>query len=300
MNKVTILDGGMGRELDRMGAPFSRPLWSAEALMKAPEMVVKAHCTFIEAGAEIITTNSYACVPFHLGEQLYNERGVELAELAAKLAFDAVSSAKRKVLVAGSLPPPMGSYRPDLFDEQIAQPVTRALYQAMAEYVDLWIVETISSLAEFDSTAAVLRDTKKPVYFAFTLDDNSAAPQLRSGESLSDAVDRVVRFNAAGLMFNCSIPEVMGDALVEAKRRIESVNSDLQLGVYANKFTPIKATPDARSEAIETREVGPEGYLEFAKEWQRQGAVIIGGCCGIGPEHIEVLSRWQHSPETSA
>lgn len=300
MNRVTILDGGMGRELDRMGAPFSRPLWSAEALIKAPEMVVKAHCAFIEAGAEIITTNSYACVPFHLGEQLYNERGVELAELAAKLASEAVSSTKRKVLVAGSLPPPMGSYRPDLFDAQIAQPVTRALYQAMAEYVDLWIVETISSLAEFDSTAAVLRDTKKPVYFAFTLDDNSAVPQLRSGESLTEAVDRVVRFNATGLMFNCSIPEVMGDALAAAKRRIESVSSDLQLGVYANKFTPITATPDARREAIETREVGPEGYLEFAKEWQRQGAVIIGGCCGIGPEHIEFLSRWQHLPETSA
>ncbi|GAM61183.1 homocysteine S-methyltransferase [Vibrio ishigakensis] len=64
MTKVTILDGGMGRELKRIGAPFSQPLWSAQALIESPKHVAQAHLGFIEAGAEIITVNSYACVPF--------------------------------------------------------------------------------------------------------------------------------------------------------------------------------------------------------------------------------------------
>ncbi len=70
MKKLTILDGGMGRELKRIGAPFSQPQWSAQALIESPEYVYQAHQSFINAGAEIIIANSYACVPFHLGETL--------------------------------------------------------------------------------------------------------------------------------------------------------------------------------------------------------------------------------------
>ncbi|MCW8994263.1 MAG: homocysteine S-methyltransferase family protein, partial [Psychromonas sp.] len=88
MVNLTILDGGMGRELKRIGAPFSQPLWSAQALIESPQHVKQAHQGFIDAGAQIITVNSYACVPFHLGEELYEERGCELAEKAAKIARD--------------------------------------------------------------------------------------------------------------------------------------------------------------------------------------------------------------------
>jgi S-methylmethionine-dependent homocysteine/selenocysteine methylase len=57
---VTILDGGMGRQLSRMGAPFRLPEWSALALIEAPQFVSDAHDAFIASGAQIITTNSYA------------------------------------------------------------------------------------------------------------------------------------------------------------------------------------------------------------------------------------------------
>ena len=115
----TILDGGMGRELHRMGAPFKQPEWSALALMLEPESVKRAHRRFVEAGAEIITTNSYALVPFHIGDAKFRAEGQKLADLAGRLAREAADSAKHKVLVAGSLPPLFGSYRPDLFDEVV-------------------------------------------------------------------------------------------------------------------------------------------------------------------------------------
>ena len=81
---LVIMDGGMGRELERLGAPFKLPLWSADALMKAPDCVHTAHENFINSGAELIITNSYACVPFHLGEEMYQRSGVDLASQAGK------------------------------------------------------------------------------------------------------------------------------------------------------------------------------------------------------------------------
>lgn len=65
---VTLLDGGMGRELARIGAPFRLPEWSALALIEAPDLVREAHAGFVAAGADVITANSYALTPHHLGE----------------------------------------------------------------------------------------------------------------------------------------------------------------------------------------------------------------------------------------
>lgn len=148
MTKVTILDGGMGRELKRIGAPFSQPLWSAQALIESPKHVAQAHLGFIEAGAEIITVNSYACVPFHLGEELYAEQGAELAEKAAKIARDTVTESQKEVLVAGSIPPAFGSYRPDLFEEKKAFEISDTLFKAQEPHVDIWLAETVASIAE--------------------------------------------------------------------------------------------------------------------------------------------------------
>ena len=81
---VTVLDGGMGRELMRIGAPFRQPEWSALALIEDPEWVVRAHTNFIDAGAQVITTNSYAIVPFHISDDLFAPDGRRLAEVSGQ------------------------------------------------------------------------------------------------------------------------------------------------------------------------------------------------------------------------
>ncbi len=101
MVQVTVLDGGMGRELLRIGAPFRQPEWSALALTEGPDQVVQAHTNFIDAGAQVITTNSYAIVPFHIGEQRFANEARHLAELSGRLARRAATDAARPVLVAG-------------------------------------------------------------------------------------------------------------------------------------------------------------------------------------------------------
>ncbi|MGL6257694.1 homocysteine S-methyltransferase family protein [Vibrio sp. WXL210] len=298
MTAFTVLDGGMGRELKRIGAPFSQPLWSAQALIEAPHFVEQAHQNFVAAGAEIIIVNSYACVPFHLGEDGYQRDGVRLAQLAAKIAHAVVGS-NNSVSVAGSLAPPFGSYRPDLFQALSAQQIYQQLYAAQDSYVDLWIAETISSVAELEVVQSVLRQSEKPCHYAFTLQDelDNEKVCLRSGEPLSEALKSISLDKAAGVMFNCSVPEVMEAAVLEVKQWQEHSGASLkgavlEIGVYANNFAPIESDHQANGTLQQTRTLTPEDYLALARRWHKAGATIIGGCCGISPEHIKALADW--------
>jgi S-methylmethionine-dependent homocysteine/selenocysteine methylase len=298
MKKLTILDGGMGRELKRIGAPFSQPLWSAQALIESPQHVTQAHQGFIDAGAEIITANSYACVPFHLGESLYQLYGATLAEQAAVIAKKAAQNANQHTLVAGSLPPAFGSYRPDLFEANRAFDILSTLFKAQNEHVDLWIAETISSIEEAHIMASVLKKTTKPCYYAFTLsDDMTQSATLRSGEPVTKAIAALLNENIDGIFFNCSIPEVIEQALRDTNSVLVQRNTQLNIGAFANSFTPIPTNHKANEAVQGYRDLSPDEYLVFAKKWHNLGANIIGGCCGIGPSHIQALAQWKKSIE---
>lgn len=296
MTTFTLLDGGMGRELMRAGAPFRQPEWSALALMLAPETVAEAHRRFIAAGAEVITTNSYALVPFHIGAEKFKADGRRLADLAGRLARAAADAAQEgsghKVRVAGSLPPLFGSYLPGLFDEAKAPEIIRPLIDGLSPHVDLWLAETQSSLAEVRFARSALAGDARPFWASFTLDDDNedlARPKLRSGECVATAVGAVLDLGIEAVLFNCSQPEVMAGAVDAAKAVRAARNSPVKIGVYANAFPPQRE--EAANEGLSDirADLTPENYARFAREWLNLGADIIGGCCGIGPEHIAAL-----------
>ncbi|WP_421849137.1 homocysteine S-methyltransferase family protein [Novosphingobium sp.] len=294
---LLILDGGTGRELARSGAPFRQPEWSALALIEGPQFVSAVHRAYVEAGADVITTNSYAVVPFHIGEERFAAEGAALAALAGRLAREVAdaefAATGRKVLIAGSLPPICGSYRPDLVDLDRARPVLQVLVTALAPNIDHWLAETLSSLVEARLAATLTAPTGKPLWLSFTLEDErpTTAPALRSGESVAEAARLAQEIGAAALLFNCSQPEVM-EAAVRAAREELGPDSPVRLGVYANAFPPMAADAEANSALCPIREdLTPEGYGRFAAAWHEAGASIIGGCCGIGPEHIKALRK---------
>ncbi|WP_321872175.1 homocysteine S-methyltransferase family protein [Burkholderia ubonensis] len=244
MHDITVLDGGMGRELARMGAPFRQPEWSALALMEAPHYVSLAHDAFVAAGADVITANSYAVVPFHIGEERFRCDGVALAALAGQLARQAADRAGRPVRVAGSLPPTGGSYRPDLFDAARADAILATLVDGLDPYVDLWLAETQSLTDEIGAVRRALGKNPKPLWVSFTLRDDvdvGAAPVLRSGQTLDEAIDAAMSARA-----NEELHGLRGD-------------------------------------------IDPPGYARWAEQWLALGAQIVGGCCGIGPDHIAAL-----------
>lgn len=285
------MDGGMGRLLKDMGAPFQRPEWSALALMDAPEYVTKAHDQYIKVGAEIIISNSYAVVPFHIGQESFNARGYELIELAAKLARQSADASPHHVKVAGCIPPAFGSYRPDLYIEDQAENIYTPHIEAQEKYVDFYLAETVASTKEAKKIASLLEGNSKPLWLSYTVNDRqgeNAPPQLRSGESIQDAVDTAKELNVGALLFNCSQPEEIEPVL----RHVQKSNIGIPYGAYANAFEPIRKDQKANSdETIIREETTPENYYSFAQQWVTLGATIIGGCCGIGPTHIHKLTE---------
>ncbi|MEM8500641.1 MAG: homocysteine S-methyltransferase family protein [Pseudomonadota bacterium] len=296
--KVQILDGGMGRQLKAMGAPFRQPEWSALALIEAPEAVSLAHRQFIDAGASIITTNNYAVVPFHLGEERFDDQVENLTVLAGQLARQEADSAESAIRVAGSLPPLFGSYRPEFFEAEKAEPAYRRIVASLAPYADIWLAETISCLAEFKAIRRSLREQEANFWVSFTLSDELAdgRARLRSEESISEMLEEVCGSDGKtvqGILFNCSQPEMITVALKELHELLPSIDKLFETGGYGNAFTPRGKKAEANSDIADMRdELTPEHYADFTNIWHQLGASVLGGCCGIGPEHI---ARVKHS-----
>ena len=299
---VIVLDGGMGKHLERAGAPFRQPEWSALPLLEDPDTVRRAHADFIEAGSDVIITNTYAVVPFHLGDDRFAARGRELAELAGRLAREAADAATpgRTVRVAGSLPPLFGSYEPARFRPADAPPIYDVLVEAQAPFVDLWIGETVSSIAEAEAiTAAVDRhDADGELWMSFTVPDDPPGDEvrLRSGESVADAVAAVER-RVTAILFNCSPPEAIGVALDHVHDALADNPRGIRVGAYANAFEA-KGEGYSANEALLGRrpELTPAAYHDLCARWVADGATIVGGCCQLFPEHIAALTSLRALP----
>ena len=289
---MKILDGGIGRYLKEIGAPFQQPEWSALALMEDPSSVKVAHQAFVDAGSQVITTNSYAVVPFHIGEDRFVERGAELIRLSGQLAQQVKQAAGETVLVAAGIPPVFGSYNPNEFVHDDAVAMLEVFKQNLLPYTDIILAETQSSIAEVTAIQSVFGDCGQPLWISMTLEDEPVTDlesRLRSGELLRDTLESIDFQYVDAVLFNCSQPEVMAEAV---KLAAEMLPSGKDIGVYANGFRPITNTIDANDGYSSMREdLTPQDYLVFAQQWKQLGATMIGGCCGIGPDHISLLKH---------
>ncbi|PDT25060.1 homocysteine S-methyltransferase family protein [Rhizobium hidalgonense] len=298
MSTTRILDGGMSRELLRLGAELKQPEWSALALINSPDIVREVHKEFIAAGSEVITTNSYALVPFHIGEDRFQKEGAELIRLAGRLAREAADTVTdRKVLVAGSLPPIFGSYEPQNFQPWRVQDYLKVLVENLAPFVDVWLGETLSLIAEGEAVRKAVAVSGKPFWISFTLADDAAAigggePKLRSGESVEAAAAWAVSSGATAFLFNCSKPEVMQAAVETTARVFRKADARIEIGVYANAFEGETGEAAANEGLHDTRDdLNDDTYSRYACSWADAGATIIGGCCGIGAAHIHRLRQ---------
>jgi S-methylmethionine-dependent homocysteine/selenocysteine methylase len=168
-------------------------------------------------------------------------------------------------------------------------------------WVDYWLAETLSQIAEAQIVRELIGPADdprvKPLWLSFTVEDEvrlSSAPRLRSGEAVADAAAAALRLDASALLFNCSQPEVMGAAVDQARQVLRAagpVAADVRIGVYANAFPPVDAAVAEANAQLHTirADLTPTAYGAWATDWAARGASIIGGCCGIGPEHIAAL-----------
>jgi S-methylmethionine-dependent homocysteine/selenocysteine methylase len=283
-----ILDGGMGRELWRRGVEIPPILWSANALLVAPQIVQQVHEDYIAAGADIITLNNYSLVPDALASAGLEDRLDDLLASSLRLARNARDRAGRPaVRLAGALPPLANSYRADLVHPfAAALPVYRRIASALAGGVDLFLCETMASAAEVLAAATAASETGLPVWVSWSLHDD-ASGRLRSGESVAEAIAVLRAPPVDAFLFNCSTPESITVALPILRRLTAR-----PIGAYANAFRPVPGDWDmARDGLLALRDdISPQIYAAMAKHWEAIGATIVGGCCGIGPAHIACLA----------
>jgi len=285
---TVILDGGMGGELIRREVIPRGELWSAQALLDAPDTVLAVHADYIAAGAQIIITNSYSTIPSYLGKLNLTDRYQELTRLAGRIARQAADAADQPVQVAGSLPPLNESYRPDLAPaDQEALPIYRNLVEALTPHVDLFLCETMSCIRESVNAARAAREKvghDKPVYVSWTLSETPGAG-LRSGETIEGALEAISEFRPDAYLFNCTSPESITVGLETL-----ATLTDRPTGAYPNRLSiPEGWTLDNDVATGHRIDLEVPEYLDYVDRWREAGASIIGGCCGIGPEYIGAL-----------
>lgn len=289
--KITILDAGMGKALKMQGVEIPETIWSANALLVAPEKVQSIHEENILAGANMITTNTYGVIRSDLKKAGIENQFETLNLQAAGLARAAIKATGKVVKIAGSLPPLNGSFRPDrVRSVEEIEPLYREQAEILAPHVDVFLCETMSHINEAIAAARAARSTGKPVIVSFTLHEQNPG-KLRSGQSLEDAINGLGEVDLEGLCANCSLPERISDAMpILAKSNLKYV------GGYANAFTHVPEDWLLDGEKItdgplEFRDdLSPEIYSKFVGQWINQGATLVGGCCGTLPSHIAAIA----------
>lgn len=277
-----VLDGAMGTELERRGLRASLPLWSAHALLEAPEMVRVIHSEYAAAGAQILTANTFRTQRRALGREGLADRAEELTRLAVTLAREGAGE-REDVLIAGSAPTLEDCYRPDLVpsDAELEREHGAHADALAAGGVDLILIETMNTAREARIAARAARASGLPFFASFVC---GTGGRLLSGEALADALDLLGPESPHCLLVNCLPPSAVGACLPILRE------AKTAFGVYANLGEPRES---GRSE-----DCSPEQLAAHARVWRDAGARVIGGCCGTEPAHIRALARLATSDAT--
>ena len=308
MPTLTLLDGGNAQEIWHRAGENPARLWSLSCLFTDPDLVRQVHLDFLRAGCRVLTLHNYAATPSRLWRDrdelpsflpaevaadptealaAVHRQAARLAAEARETAYAEGSAPVGSVRLAGCLPPLVASYHAEVIPpEEEAVREYRQLVAVQAEAVDLLLAETLSAQREVRAVLAATRAVDLPLWIALTVDDDAPA-RLRSGEALAEVVGSVPRDEGPeAWLLNCSTPEAITSALPELPV------GGRPFGAYANGFVSVTAlAPGGTVDALERRpEVSPERYADWAEEWVRQGATLLGGCCETGPDHLRAVA----------
>ena len=279
--RCVLLDGGIATELPHRHGQDHERLWGIEALASSPEEVLDVHRRYVDAGVDVITTNTWA-LPTVLLESSESEQQrpvhwMELARRGVAIARDAIAEGARRHDVAvafslnGDLDGPEGSETVALLARSLAE-----------DPPDLFLLETLSVLrpSMFDVVEALIA-TGTPVWLSFrrcshglcgVYGQHWGGPE---GDAFGRAARRLEKMGVGALLVNCIPPDHV-EGMVSYLRDF----TDMPLGVYPNLGYYTSAGWQTETE------IGGGEYAEMALSWRAEGAQIVGGCCGTRPEHI--------------
>lgn len=287
MTNIVLLDGGLGQEIHHQAGKPAHPLWSTKVMMEQPDLVKKVHQDFIQAGARVITTNTYTATPSRLQRDGQPEWFEDLQQKAVQIASEARNELRfstEEVQIAGCLSPLVGSYVTDERSFSAIKEEYRQIVAVQETGVDLFLIETISAIREAQAAVEVAAESGKPVLLSFTLSDQESG-KLRSGESIDEAVEALKNYNLEVLVFNCSFPETITAGLQSLK------GWGIAYGGYANGFTSVEPLKPGGTvdELTARKDLNEQHYAAEVMNWVKNGATIVGGCCEVGPSYIAEL-----------
>lgn len=283
---VHVMDGAMGTELYASGI-FVNVSYDGLNL-ETPQVVENVHRSYVNAGAEIIETNTFGANPVKLSSYGLADRTEEINRAAVELARRA---AQGRALVVGAIGPlgiriePLG---PTSREE--AQDFYHRQVDGLVEGgVDGFVLETFSDLNEMEQAFRAVRSrTSLPVMCQVTVGEDGSTSY---GTSPEDVATEVAAWGADVIGINCSVgPAVMLDAV----ERMAEV-TDLPLSAQPNAGLP-RAVGDRKIYLA-----SPEYMAQYARRMIEAGARFVGGCCGTSPEHIRsirALVGGQRPPST--
>ncbi len=276
--QVILLDGAMGSMLIAAGLTpgLSPELWNIEQ----PEKVRAVHRAYIQAGAQLILTNSFGGNRFRLKRNHLQDRVSELNFHAAVIARKEAQSSPHKVVVAGSIGPcgellkPLGPLTYDEVKDAFAEQAS-----ALAEgEVDLLWIETMSDLNEVRAAIeGVSSVCDLPIAVTMTFDQRG---RTMMGVKPQDMVQALREYGLIAMGANC------GNGPAEIEEVIQAMNTfdpTIRLIAKSNAGRPRLVDGKPHYDA------SPQVMAEHARRVHRLGAKLIGGCCGTTPEHIQAM-----------
>jgi len=286
--QVVVLDGGIGTEILRRNVT-----WADHQLANDPGFVRGIHQDYIRAGADVISTNSFQLCrralfnhfrdekhAQHIGARDLHGRANHLLAASVKLAAEAreQAGADGKVAVAAAVTTLEWCFRPDLApDAKRAQAEYREIFQVVKDAgADLILLETVNSVSEARAAMEMARAVGLPCWVAFVPDSRG---MLFTGETFQQAVAALEPLQVDAILLNCAPPDDIPVGMQQL-----APHAHVPIGTYAHvgRFDP--------PEWMFTAEYPPPRYREESAGWKRQGATILGGCCGTTPDHIAQLA----------
>jgi len=278
---VLVADGGIGTILLSLGLDAGTPpeLWNAGR----PDEITAVHQAYVEAGADILLTNTFGANRLRLAHRGLATRTEELNSAAAVIARTVTNAAERPIIVAGSIGPtgslfaPLGSLEAD----EAVSVFTHQMTALANSKVDVLWIETMSSIDELSAAHAAASEFDLPVVSTMSFDTNGHTMMGTSPTDLAawwDAQDP----RPAAVGANCGIGP---DETVAAVAQITGATNDAVVVAKGNCGLPVWEGADIRYP------IGPDGMVDYTERNLEAGARIIGACCGSTPEHISVIRK---------
>jgi homocysteine S-methyltransferase len=283
LKKPLIMDGAMGTELMRRGIELPLPLWSSMSNIDQFDQVMNIHKDYIEAGSDILTTNTFRTTPRTFIKAGYSQNESEIiSEQCCNMAIEAAKHAVKKenTLIAGSVAPLEDCYEPLHFPgKEIAKKEFQLIIdRIIRKGVDILLFETMGNYEEIESVLQVSNHVDIQRWLSIVLKNKNS---ILDGTELQKVVELANKNKIDMVLINCTPVNIILEAL------------DIFLGYRKGKWG---VYPNA-GENMPTKDgefvskLDDESFCKAIQDYITLGASVVGSCCGSTPNTVRKISN---------